>query len=120
MRHVAGSSLRAIHAGQRPAAAQGASSPCLRHAVRGGSGAALRRHDEHFCVRDSATAPVILDGRVATWLRRHTPHRTHPGSWSPRTYGRCLEHVHGWATQLGVTAGLVEELMFGDDVDNRW
>jgi hypothetical protein len=28
--------------------------------------------------------------------------------------------VHGWTTQLGVTTGLVEELMFRDDADNRW
>ncbi|RSM52527.1 hypothetical protein DMH03_40155 [Amycolatopsis sp. WAC 01376] len=60
----------------------------------------------------SDTAP-ILDAVVRRWFATHAGLRLNIDEWRPAVYERYVALLTSWATELGLTADTVEQVIFG-------
>lgn len=75
----------------------GSKEDCRLH----GLGPAFGTKYLYFCQpRQRDVVALILDDLVSKWLLREARLKLNPVLWSEATYGRYLDHLHGWAASL--------------------
>jgi len=76
-----------------------------------------------FCSTDSERPALIFDRLVASWLTKHVGGRWGATTWNAPVYGRYLDLVYAWASQIGARPDEIERLMFSDEASllgNQW
>ena len=76
-----------------------------------------------FCSADSDRPALIFDRLIASWLTKHVGGRWGATTWNTPAYGRYLDLVYAWASQIDARPDEIERLMFSDEASllgNQW